>query len=118
MPLRFFKDRIIAYKNGDSYLAVSLEFDLLASGDSIKEALDRLYDATTGYLKTCCLESESDREIYRKAPKKYQDLYELFVDLGEKKRMKEGEKKQEEKLLRQETHTAQFTFSSEQLCYA
>lgn len=71
MQPRIFKDRVIAYKKGAKYLAVSLEFDLLAEGKNIKEALDRLYDATTGYLKMCCYDNEPDSEIYRKAPKKY-----------------------------------------------
>jgi len=118
MPLRFFKDRVIAYKKRGSYLAVSLEFDLLANGSSIKEVLDRLYDATTGYLKTSCMENEPDNEIYRPAPRKYQDLYKLFVDLSEKKRKREDEKKEEKRLLKKETQTAQPTYSSQSLSYA
>ncbi len=118
MTSRFFKDRVIAYKKGASYLAVSLEFDLLAEGDSIKEALDRLHDATAGYLKTSCLENEPDNEIYREAPKKYQNLYKLFVELREKKRMKAEERKKEQRLLKNETQTAQRTYSSKSFCYA
>ncbi len=34
----------------DKVLAVSLEFDLLAEGENIMQALERLYDATSGYL--------------------------------------------------------------------
>lgn len=33
---RIFKDRVIAYKRGNNYLAVSLDFDLLAEGNSAK----------------------------------------------------------------------------------
>lgn len=72
---RFFKDRIIAYKKNTTYLAVSLEFDLMAEGKSIRQALERLYDATSGYLQMCCEDNETDEEIYRKAPKKYQNMY-------------------------------------------
>lgn len=118
---KFFKDRIVAYKKGKIYLAVSLEFDLLAEGETIKEAIDRLYDATVGYLQTCSEEKEEETEIYRKAPKKYQELYKLFVELSEKKRKKEEEKKREQELLKQEMNTAQRTYSSQSFssfCYA
>ena len=118
MSSRFFRDRIIAYKKGGTYLAVSLEFDLLTEGCSIKEALERLHDATFGYLQTCYQENETDNEIYRKAPKKYQDLYELFIELSEKKRMKEEEKIKEKRLLEQEIQTTQRTYSSRSFCYA
>lgn len=118
MPTRFFKDRVIAYKKGGCYLAVSLEFDLLAEGDSIKQALDHLYEATSGYLKMCCLDEESDEEIYRKAPEKYQSIYGLFVELDAKKRKRLEEKKQEEAFRKKETQAAQFTYSSQALCYA
>jgi len=72
MTSRIFKDRIIAYKKDDKYLAVSLEFDLLAEGDSIMKSLKRLNDATLGYLKMFIEDDEPDFEIYRKAPKKFQ----------------------------------------------
>lgn len=116
--VRFFKDRIIAYKKKGAYLAVSLEFDLLAEGKSIKEALNRLHDATCGYLEMCVADDEPDSEIYRKAPKKYHQLYELFVELDAKKRKKEEEKKEEERLRRQEVQTGQLTYSSRDFCYA
>ncbi len=48
------------------------------------QAIDRLREATIGYLKMCCKDNEPDKEIYRKAPKKYFDLYELFKELKEK----------------------------------
>lgn len=118
MPIRFFKDRVIAYKKGNIYLAVSLEFDLLSEGKTIKETLDRLYDATFGYLKNCCLENEPDEEVYRKASKKYQKLYELFVELDGKKRKRKDEKGEEEKLIKKEIQTAQRTYSSQSLCHA
>lgn len=84
MQSRFFKDRVVAYKKDDKYIAVSLDFDLLADGKSISQALDRLRDATIGYLKMSYLETENDNEIYRKAPKKYQNLKEtIFCYFGE-----------------------------------
>lgn len=118
MSTRFFKDKIIAYKQGEKYLAVSLEFNLMAEGKTIKESLDRLHDATSGYLQICCEDNETDEEIYRKAPKKYQDLYQLFVELTEKKKKDEEEKKREKAFLKKETQTAQYTYSSRNLTHA
>ena len=118
MSSGFLKDRVVAYKKGDAYLAVSLEFDLLAQGKTIKEALDRLHDAVLGYLETCCMDNESDEEIYRKAPKKYQSLYDLFVELDSKKRKKETEKKKEEQLRKQEIQTSQLTYPTPFFCHA
>lgn len=111
MASRIFKDRIIAYKKGKKYLAVSLEFDLLAEGKTIIQALERLHEATSGYLEMCCQENESDSEIYRKAPKKYQNIYDLFVDLSEKKRKKEEEKRKEKELRVKETSSTQLTYT-------
>jgi hypothetical protein len=78
MSLRFFRDRVIAYKNNNNYLAVSLEFDLLAEEDNMQKALERLYCARDGYLKLCYEDNETDEEIYRKASKKYFDKLSLI----------------------------------------
>jgi hypothetical protein len=118
MPKRIFKDRIIAYKKGKKYLAISLEFDLLAEGNSIMQAFERLHDATVGYLKMCCEDNEPDSEIYRKAQKKYQDIYNLFVELSEKKRKREDEKKKEKALRAKEISSIQRTYDSQSLCHA
>lgn len=118
MPSRIFRDRIIAYKKGNKYLAVSLEFDLLAEGDSLLQSFKRLHDATSGYLKMCCEEKEPDSEIYRKAEKKYQDLYELFVELSEKKSRKETEKKKGKELSEKGIFSSQLTYNTKELCNA
>jgi len=110
MKSRIFKDRIIAYKKTDKFLAVSLEFDLLAEGKDMIQALKRLHDATTGYLKTCYEDNETDKEIYRKAPKKYQDMYDLFMELSEKTHKKEKSFK--------EVSSIQLTYTSESFCHA
>lgn len=118
MRSRMFKDRIIAYKKGDLYLAVSLEFDLLAEGNSIMQAVKRLRDATIGYLEMCCKDNESDSEIYRKAPKKYQDVYDLFIELSKKGAKGNDQKKKEKKLMEKETSSLQFTYNTDRLCHA
>ena len=118
MQARIFQDRILAYKKDNKYLAISLNFDLLAEGKTLKESLDRLYDATWGYLKMSCLENEPDEEIYRAAPKKYHEMYELFVELSMKKRKKEKEKRTEQRMMNKETYSALSTYTSESLCHA
>ena len=118
MSPRIFKDRILAYKKGETYLAVSLEFDLMAEGNSIEQAFDRLQDATAGYLKMCCNDNEPDSEIYRKAPQKYQNIYDLFIELSKKKRKRESEEKKEEQLREKETSTIQRTYNTQNLCHA
>ncbi|MFA5829050.1 MAG: hypothetical protein WC843_00935 [Candidatus Gracilibacteria bacterium] len=84
MKHRIFTVREIAYKKDSKFLAVSLDLDLMAEGKTMGQAIDRLREATIGYLSMCCKDNESDKEIYRKAPKKYFDLYELFKELNEK----------------------------------
>ena len=118
MPPRIFKDRIIAYKKGGNYLAVSLEFDLLAEGNSIMQAFERLQDATAGYIKMCCDDNEPDNKMYRKSPQKYQNMYDLFIELSEKKRKKETEKKKEEAMSEKEISAMQRTYNTQNICHA
>lgn len=108
MKNRIFYAREIVYKKGDRFLAVSLDFDLVAEGFTMGEALDRLHDATIGYLTMCCKDNEPDKEIYRKAPKKYFDLYELFRELEKKKK--------KEKVT--ENFIGKATYTSSELNYA
>lgn len=111
MKVRLFKDKIIAYKKGEKYIAVSLEFDLIAEGKDIMSALSRLRDSTEGYLEMCCKENEPDSEIYRKAPTKYQKIYDLFVDISKNEHNVSSSKRQEKALLTKEVQSANFTYS-------
>jgi hypothetical protein len=88
MKHRTFTVREIAYKKDSKFLAVSLDLDLMAEGKTMGQAIDRLREATVGYLNMCCKDNEPDKEIYRKAPKKYFDLLDLFKELDEKKKGK------------------------------
>jgi hypothetical protein len=74
---RTFVARQIAYKKGSKFLAVCLDFDLIAEGKTMGEAIDRLRDAILGYLVMSIKDNEKDEEIYRKAPKKYFDLAQI-----------------------------------------
>ena len=115
MPIRTFKSKVIAYKKGNKYISCSLDFDLFAEGDNIQQSLERLYDAIRGYLKVSLEDNETDEEIYRSAPKKYHNLYDIFTDLINKQRKKEEEKQKEQKLLRNETTASIFSFNSQSL---
>lgn len=85
MKDRVFAVREIAYRKDSGFLAVSLDLDLIAEGHTMGQAIDRLHEATIGYLSVCFKDKESDKEIYRKAPKKYFDLYDLFKELDDKR---------------------------------
>ena len=86
---RTFHSKVIAYRKDDAFLAVALDFDILAEGYTMGDALDKLQDAINGYLAMCLADKESDKEIYRKTEKKYFDIYNLFEELDDKKAQKE-----------------------------
>lgn len=86
MQARFFIAREMVYPKDSKYLAVSLDFDLFAEGSTKGEALDRLREASIGYLSVCLEDNEPDEKIYRKAPKKYIDIYDLLKELDENKK--------------------------------
>lgn len=88
MSHRVFTVREIAYKKDPKFLAVSLDLDLMAEGKTMGQAIDRLREATVGYLTMCCKDNESNKKIYRRAPKKYFDLYALFKELNENSKTK------------------------------
>ncbi|MBI5753972.1 hypothetical protein HZA40_02400 [Candidatus Peregrinibacteria bacterium] len=82
---RIFTSKIICYKKDQLFLAVALNFDLISEGSSMPEALTRLDNNVKSYLVMCLEDNETDEQIYRKAPKKYFDMYELFRELDEKR---------------------------------
>ncbi|HBB02460.1 MAG: hypothetical protein US89_C0012G0037 [Candidatus Peregrinibacteria bacterium GW2011_GWF2_38_29] len=91
---RIFTTKVICYKKNDKFIAVALDFDLLDEGDCMVKALSNLHENIISYLKMCVKEHESDKNIYRKAPKKYYDICDLFVEL-----QKKHEEKNENKFL-------------------
>ena len=90
MKSRSFSTRIIAYKKGDHYLGVALDFDLMVQSESLEQALYELKSCIESYLITCVQENESDEDIYRVATKKYQNLHGLFVELQMKNERSKG----------------------------
>lgn len=121
MPKRYFQDRIVVYKDEGQYVAVSLEFDLFAEGDNPMITLKRLFDATIGYLKVCIEDNEPDMVIYRKAPKKYQDMFDKSQTLAKfltGKQKKGILKRKEQNIIKKETHTMFKSYDSRQLVNA
>jgi hypothetical protein len=82
---KIFQTRVVIYKKDNLYLGVALDFDLLVQGKSPSQTMARLDDCIGSYLKMCLKDNESDEEIYRKASKKYFDVYNLFLDLQKQK---------------------------------
>lgn len=99
-----FMDRIIGFKDGDNYVAVSLEFYLVGEGDTMEQAFDRVEDATRGYLSVCLEENLPVPKIYRPAPKKYQEMYENYNALYKKTEKGKFERK-EKNIIKRETQT-------------
>ena len=120
MPVRYFSDRIVVYKEGDTFIAVSLNFDLIAEADRFQLALKRLEDAIKGYLLVCVEDKEPDEKIYRSAPKKYQEKFSLSAELPKimtSKKRNVLEKKQKD-LLKQQPQAIVRTFDSRTLAHA
>lgn len=98
MASRSFRSKVICYKKDDCFLAVALDFDLMVQGKTMGEAMDRIDDNIRSYLKMCLEDNEIDKQIYRRASKKYYDLYDLFLELG-KKRTEKGKTRYKEQCL-------------------
>lgn len=47
------KVRYIVFKDGDSWYAVALEFNIVESADDPRIALNNLFDAVSGYVESC-----------------------------------------------------------------
>lgn len=113
MPETFI-DRIIGFKDGDAYVAVSLEFYLVGEGHTMEEAFERVEDSTRGYLSVCLEEGLPASKIYRAAPKKYQEMYDRHLALF-KKTEKGKFERNEKSLIKRETQTMNKTFTTSTL---
>lgn len=63
--------RGLAQRNGDVWVAICLEFDLAAQGDTLEEAKERLIAQTVSYLKDALLGQDRQHAHYllhRRAP--------------------------------------------------
>ena len=75
MGKKFFLDKIVSFKDNDVYVAVSLNFDIVAEGNDMTEALLHLRGATMGYLEVCVADKMEEKDILRYAPKNYQKMW-------------------------------------------
>ena len=119
--MRFFRDRILTYKDNDQYIAVSLEFDLFAEGKSSGQALERLVDATMGYLQVCVEDNEKNENIYRPAPQKYQKMFALNEEIGKilsRKTAKGTLERKAQNLIKKEAQGTCKTYDARNLVYA
>ena len=82
MEQRIFNDRIVLFKEDGIHVAVSLNFYLVAEADDMETAFKRLKDATTGYLEVAIEDGDSDEEIYRQAPKEYQNMWDNAIEVN------------------------------------
>jgi hypothetical protein len=86
MQRKKFTSQLVAYKKGNVFIAVALDFDLFVEGSSLGNALNMLDESIRGYLIMCIEDGESDDQIYRKAPQKYFDIRSLIIDEAKKVR--------------------------------
>jgi hypothetical protein len=78
--------RYIVFKDGDTWYAVGLEFNIVESGDDPRIALMNLFDAMQGYVESC-----KKIKGYRMAPlnQKADPEYEkLWATVNAQKRVK------------------------------
>lgn len=68
----------------DYYIGVCLEFDLIEEGTSAQEVMRQIKEASVGYLKTVTENNLSDDLLNKKAPKKYWEKYQEFLELKKK----------------------------------
>lgn len=93
MPQRSFHAREICFREEDDFYAVSLDFDLFAEGKTKEEAMQRLREATMGYLLMCVQENEPDTEVYRPAPKKYLDMFYYYLEEAKSRESHQNKRK-------------------------
>ncbi len=113
MSRKFFIDRIVSFKDNDIYVAVSLEFDIVAEGNNTDQSIERLRDATLGYLEVCVEDKEPDEMIYKPAPEEYQKMWkEMYEIIGPApcESTRGAIKRKKTKMQRREVHTRTETY--------
>ena len=62
-----------------SWVAVSVSFNLVAEGKSKTQAQTRLREAIAAYLSVCIEDDEPDEQVYRTPPKKLMCLFQQIL---------------------------------------
>lgn len=69
--------RYIVYKQGATWYAVALEFNLVVSGKNSTDAISELFSATSGYVKAVKKSNSRPFALNQKIDKEYLDLWNL-----------------------------------------
>ena len=77
--------RALLYKEGDEFVGVCLDLDILVRGKSIKKVWSCLKDMVESYIENALHNKLPDKVLNRPAPKKYWDKYRDFIEHEKKK---------------------------------
>jgi hypothetical protein len=81
--------RTIIFKNGRSFKAVCLDFDIIEEAKTSREAEKQIKEAIIGYIKNIYKNKLDDALLNRPAEKKYWDMYNQYIEvLAEKNKKK------------------------------
>jgi hypothetical protein len=81
MQVRRFTSRVAIYKKGETFLGVSLDFGMIAEEKTFSDAHQTLEKAMHNYLLESVNAGKPDEDIYKRLPKKYEDVFELVKDI-------------------------------------
>jgi hypothetical protein len=71
--------RIFIFPAGGKFTAVCLDLDIIEEADTKGEALEQIKEAVSGYMVNAVKNGLDDGILNRPAPKKYWDLYKLYL---------------------------------------
>lgn len=71
---------LFVYQEKPSYfVGVNLDFDLIQEGKTAPETMERIKEASLGYLETVIKKNLSDNLLNRPAPKEYWEKYRALL---------------------------------------
>jgi predicted RNase H-like HicB family nuclease len=73
--------RVIFYKEGDTWLAHCLEFDLIGDGETREEALERLWEAMTIQIEVS-LEHNNPANLFNPADGRFFEMFAAGKDVA------------------------------------
>ena len=92
------KFTLFVYKEKPNYyIGVCLEFDLLAEGSSLEEAMQRIDKICWNYLQIVIENNWSDELLNKSAPKEYWEKFIKFLKIKMMERMEERERRERQR---------------------
>ncbi len=73
----------VGFKEKDKFVAVCLEFDLVAEAKTLQEAKDRIEDLSNAWLHNVIANKLPEELVNKTAPKKYWEIYEKVNQVHE-----------------------------------